>query len=254
MGRRTLLYIKDNQWVRFWDTLDSIASMECTQQKDKASQFEIITLRLFTVALATGDRESGDSAIQSMRIKFNQFADFIPVWKQQLLHYYAAQYHFATGNYSKAKKSLIPIVVWEGADKRVNTFEYSQLLGLILEYELGDSKSLKRKVSSLQKYYKANPTHLEFPSFVISLLKGLSRLEKEEREEFIQLRLETIENLQGDPVQSLPIAYLDITGWLESKIANSSGIEIFRARWLKKMMDKSILSLPSALKAKLFSA
>jgi hypothetical protein len=149
-----------------------------------------------------------------------------------VFYYKIACLYFGSGDNEKAIDYLNKIIHWK-MNLRTDLQCYARLLHLIAHYELGNYDLLEYLIKSVYRFMaKMNNLSTVEEEVFKFIRKSFSLSPKKLIPAFVNLK-EKLEKLEGNPLESRSFMYLDIIGWLESKINNVPVQDIRRQKFLE---------------------
>ncbi len=148
-----------------------------------------------------------------------------------VFYYKIACLYFGSGNNEKAIEYLNKIINWK-VDLRTDLQCYARLLHLIAHYELGNYSILEYLIKSVYRFMAKmkNLSVVEEEIFRF-IRKSFSLAPGKVIPAFKSLK-DRLEKYKGNPLETRSFMYLDITGWLESKIQHVPVEQVRRNRFL----------------------
>ncbi len=148
-----------------------------------------------------------------------------------VFYYKIACLYFGSGDNEKAIEYLNRIINLK-VDLRTDLQCYARVLHLIAHYELGNDSILEHLIKSVYRFMAKmkNLSVVEEEIFRF-LRKSFSLAPGRVIPAFKSLK-ERLERYKGNPLESRSFMYLDITGWLESKIQHVPVEQVRRNRFL----------------------
>ena len=154
-----------------------------------------------------------------------------------VFYYKIACLYFGSGNNEKAIEYLNKIIHLK-VSLRTDLQCYARLLHLIAHYELGNYDLLEYLIKSVYRFMaKMNNLSTVEEEVFKFIRKSFSLSPKKLIPAFKSLK-EKLEKLEGNPLESRSFMYLDIIGWLESKIQNVPVQDIRRRKFLEGRRGK----------------
>ena len=149
-----------------------------------------------------------------------------------VFYYKIACLYFGSGDNEKTIDYLNKIINLK-VDLRTDLQCYARLLHLIAHYELGNESILEYLIKSVYRFMfkMKNLSTVEEEIFKF-IKRSFSLSPKKLTPAFISLK-EKLEKLQNDPSENRSFMYLDIIGWLQSKIEGVPVQEIIRKRFMR---------------------
>lgn len=148
-----------------------------------------------------------------------------------VFYYKIACLYFGAGD-SGTTVEYLNRIIHPKADLRSDLQCYARLLHLIAHYELGNFGILEHLIKSTYRFMAQLETLSAVEEEIFRFLRKAFQLDnpKRIRAAFSMLKGK-LERLQADPFESRSFMYLDIIGWLESKIAGVTVQEVIRRRY-----------------------
>ncbi|MFT4204177.1 MAG: hypothetical protein QM610_09720 [Chitinophagaceae bacterium] len=117
---------------------------------------------------------------------------------------------------------------------------YARLLHLIAHYELGNVEILDSLTKSVYRYMAKmkNLTIVEEEIFHFLRNSLKQKPGKQMTKPFVQLK-NKLEKYEGNPLEARSFMYLDIIGWLESKIRNIPVQDVIKERYRAKIAEEN---------------
>lgn len=188
--------------------------------------------------ISIGNFENGVKIIERAYSIINPEKVYIDKAAKWFFHFDAAYILFGAGQLKEALKELFKII----NDKNTNLFSdirsFSNLLFLIIHYELENydmlpyySRSVYRQLLKRNKLFNYEKAILDFIR-----KKIYDKNNKEEYlEKFRELREKLIE-ISKDTNENKALDYFDVISWLESKLENKTFAEIIKNKVSKKII------------------
>ena len=149
-----------------------------------------------------------------------------------VFYYKIACLYFGSGDNDKAIDYLNKIIHWK-VSLRTDLQCYARLLHLIAHYELGNFDLLEYLVKSVYRFMaKMNNLSTVEEEVFKFIRKSFSLSPNKLIPAFVSLK-EKLERLESNPLESRSFMYLDIIGWLDSKINNVPIQEIRKRRFIE---------------------
>lgn len=179
-----------------------------------------------------GSFSKGIALIDSIEKELKSFSGKIDSHRELVFYYKFACLHFGSGHNEEAIHYLNKIINWR-TDLRSDLQCYARLLLLIAHFELGNYNLLEYLLKSVYRFMAKmeNMSRVEEEMFAF-LKQSFSLKQKDLKKSFQQLLLR-IKQYEGNRIESRAFAYLDVIGWLESKIKGIPVEEIIQQRFKK---------------------
>jgi hypothetical protein len=267
-----MYYRYTKKWVALFDDVPFMQTIEAGQyirgmhnllsahfNLNNIDKFEIDLQRFERFAASDAAKSTHNAAIQTfvylhiskinkhfLQGTFTEGLQLVPYINEQLkayelhldkhrvlvFYYKIACLYFGSGNNEKAIDYLNKIIHWK-VNLRTDLQCYARLLHLIAHYELGNYALLEYLIKSVYRFMaKMNNLSTVEEEVFKFIRKSFSLSPKKLIPAFVSLK-EKLEKLEGNPLESRSFMYLDIIGWLESKINNVPVQEIRRQKYLE---------------------
>jgi hypothetical protein len=154
-----------------------------------------------------------------------------------IFYYKIACLYFGSGDNEKAVEYL-NLIINRKPDLRADLHCYARLLHLIAHYEMGNYELVEYLIKSVYRFMaKMNSLNIVEEEIFRFLRKSFSLTSSRVIEEFKPLK-EKLTALKGNPLATRSFMYLDIIGWLESKIENVPVQQIIRNKYLASKKNR----------------
>jgi len=172
--------------------------------------------------------EKATSLIPKILEVMNILEQPIPTMHQTGILYEVAETLFFTKDYQTALTYVQQIYQYERDKTYVDAQIMSRLLELLIYVELGDKIMLNKRLEAVKTYLKSEKAYFRYEVLFMDLMHELLLLEniKEKNNLYTEhlMLFRSIENLIEKD------AYLDMTVWLESKLAGKDFIDTLKER------------------------
>jgi hypothetical protein len=155
-------------------------------------------------------------------------AEYAPriVKSRQLSFYHnTAIMFFALGHYNEAMQWLHKIQQSEKTDQRKDLQLFARLLQLIIHTEKGEHIYIDNAFKAFDYHLKKEDKRHDFEGIVTACLKQIAAHKADRRTIFLQFR-EELKKFESHKLQGCE----EISIWVESKLKNTSFLEVFRER------------------------
>src|ERR1044072_2219734 len=238
-----------SNYKKFEETLHLFEVFAKSEPGQKDANTQIQTFIYLQIAQLNkhfmhGTFTEGLSVVPYIEEKIEEYKLHIDTHRILIFYYKIACLYFGSGNNEKALDYLNLIINRQPA-LRTDLHCYSRLLHLIAHYELGNYELAEYLFKSVYRFM-AKMKNLNIVEEEISrfLRKSFSLNPSEIFREFKPLK-EKLEALKGNPLATRSFMYLDIIGWLESKIEHVPVQQIIRNKYLlskKNRQSAGVLS------------
>ena len=220
----------------FEDSLKLFEDFAASEEGHKDVNTEIQTFIYLQLAKLNehfmhGTFTQGLSMVKPIKEKLNEYKLHIDMHRILIFYYKIACLYFGSGNNEKAIEHL-NIIINRKPDLRTDIHCYSRLLHLIAHFEMGNYNLVEYLIKSVYRFMaKMNSLNIVEEEIFSFLKKSFSLSQNEIIPAFKSLK-NKLEALKGNPLATRSFMYLDIIGWLESKIENVPVQQIIRSKYL----------------------
>jgi len=184
-----------------------------------------------------GTFTKGLSLVPLIEEKIEEYKLHIDTHRVLIFYYKIACLYFGSGDNEKAVEYL-NLIINRKPDLRTDIHCYARLLHLIAHYELGNYQLVEYLIKSVYRFMaKMKNLNVVEEEIFLFLRRSFSLSPEEIFAAFKSLK-EKLEKLQGNPVATRSFMYLDIIGWLESKIEDVPVQQIIRSRYLSSKKNR----------------
>lgn len=209
-------------------------------QKDTNTQiqaFIYLQIALLNKHFMHGSFTKGLSLVPYIEEKIEEYRLHIDTHRILIFYYKIACLYFGSGNNEKAIDYL-NLIINRKPDLRIDLHCYSRLLHLIAHFELGNYELVEYLIKSVYRFMaKMKSLNIVEEEIFGFLRNSFNSNPSEIIKEFRPLK-EKLEVLSGNPLATRSFMYLDIIGWLESKIENVPVQQIIRNKYLTSKKNR----------------
>lgn len=231
-----------NNADKFIETLDVFEAFALSEQGNLTANVRIQTFVYLSIAkinkhFLEGSFSEGLEIIPEIKEKLIAYQYHLDKHRVLVFYYKIACLYFGSGDSETAIDYLNRIINWK-MSLRTDLQCYARLLHLIAHYELGNYQLLEYLIKSVYRFMaKMNNLSIVEEEVFKFIRKSFSLSPDKLIPAFRRLRDKLIA-LQGNPLESRSFMYLDIVGWLESKIEGVPVQEIRRRNYLLNKRKK----------------
>ncbi|MGV3768208.1 MAG: hypothetical protein ACO1NW_18900 [Chitinophagaceae bacterium] len=179
-----------------------------------------------------GTFSAGLELVPEIESKLKEFELQLDRHRILVFYYKIACLYFGSGNNEKAIEYLNRIIHWK-VDLRTDLQCYSRLLHLIAHYELGNYDLLEYLIKSVFRFMAKMQNLSVVEEEIFGFLRKSFYMTPVKLKAAFKVLKEKLEKHQGKPLESRSYMYLDIIGWLESKIEGVPVQEVIRRRYMR---------------------
>ena len=148
-----------------------------------------------------------------------------------VFYYKIACLYFGAGKFKTAITYLNKIINYPDPRLREDIHCFSRILSLIAHFELGNQSLVEYQLRSTYRFIRKMNDLNSVQEEILKFLRNLISVEPQYlKKEFIKLRNRLVE-IRNQPYQRRAFLYLDIIGWLESKIEGKPVQNIIKQRF-----------------------
>jgi hypothetical protein len=227
---------------KFEQSLQLFEEFASSEAGNKDDNTEIQTFIYLQIArlnrhFMQGTFSSGLSLVPFIEGKIEEYKLHIDTHRILIFYYKIACLYFGSGDNERAVEYL-NLIINRKPDLRTDIHCYSRLLHLIAHYEMGNYQLVEYLIKSVYRFMaKMKNLNVVEEEIFLFLRRSFSLTSTEIFAAFKPLK-EKLEKLQGNPVATRSFMYLDIIGWLESKIEDVPVQRIIRNRYLSSKKNR----------------
>jgi hypothetical protein len=229
-------------YKRFEETLQLFEDFASSDAGQKDANTQIQTFIYLQLAelnkhFMHGTFTKGLSLVPYIEEKIEEYKLHIDIHRVLIFYYKIACLYFGSGDNEKAIDYL-NLIINRKPDLRTDLHCYSRLLHLIAHYEIGNYQLVEYLMKSVYRFMaKMNSLNVVEEEIFKFLQKSFSLNPVVVLKEFKPLK-DKLEALKGNPLATRSFMYLDIIGWLESKIENVPVQQIIRNKYLASKKNR----------------
>lgn len=182
--------------------------------------FSLRTSTELTLYIKSGDYNRGLAALPRIEEGLEKFDSKLSDIRKTHLLFNMTIILFNCGRYHEALGTLNRILNMPNADKRTDIFCMSQVLNLIIHFELGNIDLLGYALRSARRYLVSRKKVYHFEKIILTFINEMikKRRTKTDAEMFNELAA-SLRPLQDNKFESAVFEYFDFLGWATSKSA-----------------------------------
>lgn len=236
-----------SNYKKFEEVLHLFESFVASKAGQKDANTQIQTFIYLQIALLNkhfmqGTFTKGLSLVPYIEEKIEEYKLHIDIHRVLIFYYKIACLYFGSGDNEKAIDYL-NLIINRKPDLRTDLHCYSRLLHLIAHFELGNYDLVEYLIKSVYRFMaKMNNLNLVEEEIFKFLRKSFSLNASKIVAEFKPLK-QKLEALKGNPLATRSFMYLDIIGWLESKIEKVPVQQILRDKYLTSKKNRQAESI-----------
>ena len=193
--------------------------------------FVYLQLAKLNLHFMHGTFTKGLSMVDSVIKKLKEYKLHIDSHRMLIFYYKFACLYFGSGDNEKAIEYL-NLIINRKPDLRTDIHCYARLLHLIAHFEMGNYNLVEYLIKSVYRFMAKMKNLSIVEEEIFSFLKNSFSLSKNEIIPAFKSLKNKLEALKGNPLATRSFMYLDIIGWLESKIDNVPVQQIIHNKYL----------------------
>ena len=231
-------------YKKFEETLQLFEDFASSEAGQKDANTQIQTFIYLQIAelnkhFMHGTFSEGLILVPYAEEKIEEYKLHIDTHRVLIFYYKIACLYFGSGDNEKAIEYL-NLIINRKPDLRTDLHCYSRLLHLIAHYEIGNFRLVEYLIKSVYRFMaKMKNLNIVEEEIFRFLRKSFSLNPAEILAEFRPLK-EKLEALKGNPLATRSFMYLDIIGWLESKIENVPVQQIIHNKYLLSKKNRQV--------------
>ena len=207
-----------------------INSFRGSSLEAEAFYYDRFVLSEFIVAFEVGNFDRCLKYSITIENKLPEIEQVLGERKKQRIQYFLAYFYFLIGDFIQAQKWIRKIILRKKADVLLPIMDLSNLLNLVILYEVGDIDLLESKLRSISRQFRINPPKFKYFEEIVILFKRLSRVPLESHIEEISKSLIRMNEMKEEPFESKAFRSFDLTIWMESKQLKLSANQVIKNR------------------------
>lgn len=201
-------------------------------------QFVYVYIAKINLHFLEGTFTQGLQLIPEIEEQLKNFGQYLDKHRIMIFYYKIACLYFGSARYSKSIQYLNRIIQLNAGHLRSDIQCFARILHLICHYELKHFDILDYLVKSIYKFLLKMEYLDEIQKEILKFLRKILVTDPAlHREAFIDLK-NKLEILAENTYNRRSYSYLDIIGWLESKIENTPVENISQRKFLSKKKRK----------------
>lgn len=225
-----------NNYDKFDDALKEFETFAASEDANMTPSTHIQTFVYLNTArinkhFLEGTFTEGLTLVPTIEQKLGEFKLHLDRHRILVFYYKIACLYFGSGNNEKAIDYLNRIINWK-VDLRTDLQCYARLLHLIAHYELGNYDILEHLIKSVYRFMAKMKNLSVVEEEIFKFIRKSFSLAPSKIIPAFKTLKDKLERYKGNPLETRSFMYLDITGWLESKIQNIPVEQVRRNRFL----------------------
>lgn len=210
-------------------TLEKLRSATTLNPQEELRVFEKYSQITLALSLEEGDVENGTKAALAIEETFKSVDGKIRKSIEMTLFFHLAYFWLMVGKPSESLKWINRLLNEPKSELRVDIQCMARLLNIILHWELGNRDLVDYSLKSAYRFlYKRNRL-FEFEQFVLRTMRKLNELYTDsEIRAYLSESLEQLDQILENPFEQKTISLLNMTGWIKSKIHQTTIAEIIQ--------------------------
>jgi hypothetical protein len=174
-----------------------------------------------------GEYKKAIELVPQIEEGYRLYSEHISSLRKAHIDFQVGVIYLGMGEYNHALTWINKILNESKIDQKQDIYCFSQLINLILHFELNNIRFLPYAISSAKRYLKNRNRIYTFEEI---FLKLISQISKTDNVFDIQEKLEAIEGklaaLKEDPKEQIVFEYFDFLNWVRSKLKRKTFLEL----------------------------
>lgn len=209
---------------QFLTILAKIRSIEIDTFYEEVMNFSDVDYLEFAYYLKQGDFVKLENLVPRLLEGLEKYGDQIEAGRKIALWYNLMIYYFLKQDFVKTNFWIKKIVDY-GKTRRIDFYNYSRLLKLLVQYELEDIENFESLIRAIKRDFKVVDNSNELVDFITKLMNIHYKMHPLTRKDF-KGALEQLYEIDKSKNRGLP--YDEIQIWLKSKVERQSMQEIIK--------------------------
>lgn len=185
-----------------------------------------------TILTLKGDFKDALKLVPVIEEGLRLYDDKITSSRKAFMHFKIATVYFITGDMHNALKWINRILNDSTLDKQEDILSFSQLMSLLIHFEMKNEDLLPYALRSAQRFLKTRNRLYDFESIFLKFLNKVNKAKDIFKQEtlFEELYREMAQ-FKEDSLQSVAFEYFDFVLWAEAKMKNTPLQELIHLRY-----------------------
>jgi hypothetical protein len=215
---------------RFKDFNEVVNSSSFTQNENIQSLvFLIYYNNLMNIHFIKGEFFSGTKLIPEIELKMERFRDKIDEHHFMILYLKMAAMFFGSKKFKESIHYSLKIIESKGNVQEDLLF-HTRILILMAKHESGNDEDYDEFIKATSKFAKKMKKPDEFHFESIAFFKNLNDLTPDQQLESFKKFNKKLDHFSENEYYRRSLLYIDIHGWVQSKVRNVDVIEIIKER------------------------
>jgi hypothetical protein len=179
-----------------------------------------------------GNFSNNESIIEEMKLWLRDHKEYLDQNRIQVFHYKIACLYFGAGDFKNSIYHLNEIINADFKEKylKQDVQCFARILNLVAHFELGNMDLVEYQLKSTYRFLIKYGDLQKVQEEIIQFIRKSVQMKPEGiNRDFIELKTH-LEEIIEDPYERRPLLYLDLIGWLTSKIEGRLVEEVIRER------------------------
>lgn len=189
----------------------------------------IYSLELFLM-IEQSDYTGATLLIPKIKKGYSEYGTQINCIRKAYIDFKVAIIYLSIGEFEEALKWITEILNAEGLDKKQDIYCFSQIINLILHFELKNKRFLPYALNSTKRYLKGRNRLFKFEELFLKIIGKISKsdLNKFDIEDILIPIEKELFELKNDHYEQIVFDYFDFATWVKSKIEGKIYLELKR--------------------------
>lgn len=221
--------------------LDWLHKLKAFPQKYKVQQNEDFEMKMFSSIYTTemmllikqGEFQKAVDLVGDIQLGLKKHGEFIAPAKKAYLMFKVAVAYFGLADFSTSLKWINKMLNDQSLDQTEDIMAFTQLLSLMVHFELGNFDLLPYAERSTQRFLKNRNRNYYVEKIILKFIRKASKVDHVlDLEPFYFQLIDDLNDMLTFSYESVALEYFDFLGWAESKAKKRSFCEVQKDKYL----------------------
>lgn len=183
-----------------------------------------------TIYYLMGEFEKGMDSLPIVEEGIKLYENKLSNVRKAFMYFNSALICFGAEKYSQALRWTNRLLNDIDIKKSEDIYCFSQMLNLIIHFELGNEQLIPYAIKSTQRYLKTRNRVYKFETAFMNFINKMLKLDKRQQIQAYKELKSELEMLKKDSFEKTAFEYFDFISWAESKITGKPFREIMKEK------------------------
>ena len=226
------------QSKKYKEAFEFLEKLRAMPEKLALTKNEDLDFRLFysvysteqTIYYLMGEFEKGMDTIPIVEEGMKLYEGKLSNVRKSFMFFNSALICFGAEKYAQALRWTNRLLNDIDIKKSEDIYCFSQMLNLIIHFELGNDRMIPYAIKSTQRYLKTRNRVYKFETVFMNFINKMLKLDKKQQIQAYKELKPELEELKKDNFERTAFEYFDFLSWTESKISGKPFKEIMKAK------------------------